>query len=833
MVVSTTIYDGDLLQITTSGTVEPASSDAGSAVIGVAAEYKVSPSTGETYVSVYDDPLILFGIQADSGTALSATDVGKSANHVAGSGSTTTRLSGHELDADDIGIGGQLTIVNRIDQVDNAWGEHVEVMVLIKEHRLGGIDLNAIGDSSELVISEICIVSQAAGITKGDVVYASGATGGFMQVSLADNTDHDKAHVYGIAAEDKSNGEQIFIRQIGAIDNLDTSSYSEGDRMHLITAGQWQTAVPTNGAHIHLGFIKKSNANTGSISVHIEDFVHDIAAAAGQNLEMRMGDAAGSNKILFKDYAGVEVGSIDSDGDATFVDVNFTDSNGTENSLADLDHHVKDLNEDLATTKFAVTGATSGGVYTITATSSDSPVETLEGVIEGKELTAAGSSEAVAVESLKGTDASPNNVYVYFKNDGADVLEIAASNTSPDGGVVEHIDGVYMKLGSVAGSSSNVYAVNNINAFANAKLEGILDRFKEQGTLYKTGMAITSDANSIAITTGTARHVVSSVTTPALEVDSVTPVDNYFYIQNGGTWVTETDWSIAQYSDGVSFASPQRMKVRLGICIDNPELTSARWFAMPQNGATTYNTAAQAWLDASNMAVTTPSDDIVKYAFIPIADVVIRNNAGTYTLEQDPNTSLYHRDARGTTAGGGAGGGAAAQNVYETFIGDSGTTTASSSSDTLDIEGGTGITTTASSDKVTVAADDSIAKSAVGLPVVEWSTDVAVSDGQFYLHIPAKLNGMNLVTVHAEVITAGTTGTTDIQIYNVTQTADMLSTKLTIDSGETGSDTAATPAVIDTANDDVATNDLLRVDVDAISTTAPKGLLVTLEFALP
>jgi hypothetical protein len=61
----------------------------------------------------------------------------------------------------------------------------------------------------------------------------------------------------------------------------------------------------------------------------------------------------------------------------------------------------------------------------------------------------------------------------------------------------------------------------------------------------------------------------------------------------------------------------------------------------------------------------------------------------------------------------------------------------------------------------------------------------------------------------------------------------MLSTKLTIDSAETGSDTAAAAAVINTSTDDVATNDLLRIDVDAVSTTAPKGLIITLEFQLP
>lgn len=121
----------------------------------------------------------------------------------------------------------------------------------------------------------------------------------------------------------------------------------------------------------------------------------------------------------------------------------------------------------------------------------------------------------------------------------------------------------------------------------------------------------------------------------------------------------------------------------------------------------------------------------------------------------------------------------------------------------------------------------------VGVTCFDYTTDTATGDGKGYFHIPAGLNGMNLVEVHAEVITAGTTGTTDIQIANVTQAADMLTTKITIDSGETGSDTAATAAVIDTANDDVATNDLIRIDVDAVSTTAAQGLIVTLGFQLP
>jgi len=117
--------------------------------------------------------------------------------------------------------------------------------------------------------------------------------------------------------------------------------------------------------------------------------------------------------------------------------------------------------------------------------------------------------------------------------------------------------------------------------------------------------------------------------------------------------------------------------------------------------------------------------------------------------------------------------------------------------------------------------------------VVEATVNTTTGDGKAYITIPEDLNGWDLVGCHARVITAGTTGTTDIQIRNVTDSVDMLSTKLTIDSGETGSDTASTPYVIDTSNDDVATNDLLAIDIDAVSTTPAKGLIIRLRFIKP
>ena len=90
---------------------------------------------------------------------------------------------------------------------------------------------------------------------------------------------------------------------------------------------------------------------------------------------------------------------------------------------------------------------------------------------------------------------------------------------------------------------------------------------------------------------------------------------------------------------------------------------------------------------------------------------------------------------------------------------------------------------------------------------------------------------MNLVSVHAEVVTAGVTG---VSTFDVNKNGtSMLSTKITIDSSETGSDTAVTVPAINTSVDHVATYDVISVDIDGISTTAPEGLIVTLEFRLP
>lgn len=143
-------------------------------------------------------------------------------------------------------------------------------------------------------------------------------------------------------------------------------------------------------------------------------------------------------------------------------------------------------------------------------------------------------------------------------------------------------------------------------------------------------------------------------------------------------------------------------------------------------------------------------------------------------------------------------------------------------------------------DTARYVSPDSLAGSNFGIRVVNiqiypYDTEVNTGDSQAVFRIPAELNGMNLVSVGACAVTAGTTGTMDIQIHRVRSgtPADMLSTKITIDSTEVDSSTAAAAAAINGSNDDVATADQIHIDIDAVQTTKAKGLVVTLGFQLP
>ena len=114
-------------------------------------------------------------------------------------------------------------------------------------------------------------VNEAGGITKGQVVFISGATGGFPQVSLADNTDFAKSDVLAVATETKTNGQNVAITIAGLVANIDTSAYTEGAVLYLGTSGNITETHPTGIYAVErIGHAVKINASTGSILVELD-----------------------------------------------------------------------------------------------------------------------------------------------------------------------------------------------------------------------------------------------------------------------------------------------------------------------------------------------------------------------------------------------------------------------------------------------------------------------------------------------------------------------------------------------------------------------------------
>jgi hypothetical protein len=136
------------------------------------------------------------------------------------------------------------------------------------------------------------------------------------------------------------------------------------------------------------------------------------------------------------------------------------------------------------------------------------------------------------------------------------------------------------------------------------------------------------------------------------------------------------------------------------------------------------------------------------------------------------------------------------------------------------IEAGADVT-----DATNVAAAGALMNALFHFVVADSDGAVSIADGKKGIVVPAALNGWNIVSVVAAVTDKGVTGTTDVQIRRVRAGTpnDVLGTKITL-----GDEFFAADGVIDTGYDDLATGDILFVDVDAVhSGTAPNGLYVT------
>lgn len=107
--------------------------------------------------------------------------------------------------------------------------------------------------------------------------------------------------------------------------------------------------------------------------------------------------------------------------------------------------------------------------------------------------------------------------------------------------------------------------------------------------------------------------------------------------------------------------------------------------------------------------------------------------------------------------------------------------------------------------------------------------EVATGDGRFIFEVPEDLDGASLIRVEGYVTTVSSSGGLTVQVRNITQAHDMLSTGITIDVSELNSKDASSQPAVNGSNATVAWGDQIAVDVDNAGSGA-KGLGVILFF---
>jgi hypothetical protein len=131
-----------------------------------------------------------------------------------------------------------------------------------------------------------------ATLTKGTVVYISGATGNKPTVSKALATgDSTSAQTFGLCQANIANNSNGYVVCVGDIVGLDTSAISEGVQLYLssTTAGTYTTTKQLAPAHlVYIGVVTRSHPTQGQIEVKIQngyelDEIHDVLITSKAN----------------------------------------------------------------------------------------------------------------------------------------------------------------------------------------------------------------------------------------------------------------------------------------------------------------------------------------------------------------------------------------------------------------------------------------------------------------------------------------------------------------------------------------------------------------------
>jgi hypothetical protein len=136
------------------------------------------------------------------------------------------------------------------------------------------VDNDGVVDAAE-TIQIIVRNSTGATLTKGQVVYLSGATGNRPNALLAQaNSEATSSKTIGIVVANIANNSDGYVAINGTLHDLDTSAFADGVAVWLspTVAGGITTTVPSEPNHsVFIGYIARSHPNQGRLVILIQN----------------------------------------------------------------------------------------------------------------------------------------------------------------------------------------------------------------------------------------------------------------------------------------------------------------------------------------------------------------------------------------------------------------------------------------------------------------------------------------------------------------------------------------------------------------------------------
>ena len=228
-----------------------------------------------------------------------------------------------------------------------------------------------------------------ATLTKGTVVYISGASGNKATVSKAIATsDSTSAQTFALIFADISNNQNGYAILAGDLSGLDTSAFANGTQLYLssTTAGTYTSTKQYAPNHlVYIGVVTRSHVNQGSIEVRIQngyemDELHNVSAQTPSNGHVLIWNASTSLWESHAITAGTGIGVSNGAGSITVSNSGVTSAvAGTGISVSGSTGAVTITNSapDQTVALTAGTGISTSGTYpnfTITNSAPDQTV---------------------------------------------------------------------------------------------------------------------------------------------------------------------------------------------------------------------------------------------------------------------------------------------------------------------------------------------------------------------------------------------------------------------------------------------------------------------------